>query len=191
MDYVIPLIGEAWDHRRRRRRRACAAAVTLFAVAGLAVTLAPGSSHPGPSSAVGFRIPNGTIRLSSGAAFSQSPYLGVHCSVPNSISCDEVGLAIWLRHPAYSVEASIAGAPLPLNWFGEEHRLGHLSKPRRAFDGYLHPAGIASRLHVRAVDGDMWYGSGTPSPMVWVLISYRDGHYALTHLRVPLNAGWG
>lgn len=191
MDYVIPLIGEAWDHRRRRRRRVSLLAATLLALAVLTAVFVSGLVRKTPSSVIGLRIPSGTIELTPSAAFSQSPYMGVHCSIPNSISCDEVGLAIWLRHPAYSVEASIAGAPFPLNWLGDERRLGYLSRPRRAFDGYLHPAGIVSRLHVQALSGGMWYGSGTPLPMVWVLINYGDGQLAVTHLRVPLNTGWG
>jgi hypothetical protein len=191
MDYVLPLIGEAWDHSRRRRRRGYLAAAVLLALVALAVVGVSMSPHPGARSGVGLRIPSGTIQISPSAAFTQAPYMGVHCPVANSIACDEVGLAVWLRRPAYSVDASIAGASLPLNWFGEEYRLRDLSRPRRAFYGYLHPAGIVSRLHVRGLTGAMWFGEGTPSPMVWVLINYGDGHRAVTHLRVPLMAGWG
>ena len=191
MDYVLPLIGEAWDHRRRRHRRLYLLALALLALAALASAVVAGGSRARPQSTIGLRVPSGAIRLSPSAAFSESPYMGVHCSVPNSISCDQVGLAIWLRRPAYSVEASIAGAPLRLNWFGDEHRLGKLSRPRRAFDGYLHPAGIVSRLHVTGSAAGMWYGTGTPLPMVWVLINYGAGRLVLTHLRVPLMAGWG
>lgn len=163
----------------------------LLALVALAVVGLPSSPHPGAKSGIGLPIPSGTIQLSPSAAFTQPPYMGVHCLDANSIACDEVGLAVWLRRPAYSVDASIAGASLPLNWFGEEHRLRDLSRPRRAFDSYLHPAGIVSRLHVRPVTGALWFGEGSPSPMVWVLIAYGDGHHALTRLRVPLMAGWG
>jgi hypothetical protein len=191
MNYVLPLIGEAWDHSRRRRRRGYVTMAALLALVALAVVSVPGSPRPGANVGVGLRIPSGTIQLSPTAAFTQAPYMGVHCPVANSIACDEVGLAVWLRRPAYSVDASIAGASLPLNWFGEEYPLGDVARSRRAFDGYLHRAGIVSRLHVRALSGAMWFGDGAPSAMVWVLINYRDGHHALTHLRVPLMAGWG
>jgi hypothetical protein len=191
MDYVIPLIGEAWEHRRRRRRRAYLAVAALLCMAAVGMEVAAGSPRIAPKLTVGFRVPSGTVQMSPSAVFSQAPYMGVHCPVPNSIACDQVGLAIWLRHPAFSVEASIAGATVPLDWFGDERRLGHLSKPRRAFDGYLQPAGIVRRLHVQPAPGRMWYGNGTPSPLVWVLIDYGTDHRVLTHLRVPLMAGWG
>jgi hypothetical protein len=191
MDYVVQLIGEAWDHHRRRRRRLYLAGATLLAVAAVAAAVVPGSAGTARNVTTGFSVPVGTIRISASAAFSQSPYMGVNCPVPNSISCDRVGLAVWLRHPAYSVDASIAGASFPLTWFGDEYRFGARRKPRRAFDGYLQPAGIMSRLHVRPTAGGIWDGNGTPYPMVWVLINYGEGHHALTHLRVPLMAGWG
>lgn len=190
MDYVIPLIGEAWDHRRRRHRRwSLAAAIVILsgAVVGLASVVIPA----GPRVVAGMLIPKTTVEMPSAAAFSQPPYMGVSCSVPNSVACDRVGLAIWLRRPAYSVDASIAGAPFRLDWFGDEYRFGRQSPPRRAFTGYLQPAGIVGRLHVRPLTGAMWYGSGNPLPMVWVLINYGRGRYVLTQLRVPLNTGWG
>jgi hypothetical protein len=37
--------------------------------------------------------------------FSQPPYVGVACPTANSIACDRVGLAIWLRRPAARVNA--------------------------------------------------------------------------------------
>jgi hypothetical protein len=193
MDYVIPLIDEAWDHHRRRHRRVYLAAAALLALAALVAAVAPGTSRTGlkGSPNVGVSVPKGTVRVSPSAAFSQAPYMGVNCPVANSIRCDQVGLAVWLRHPAYSVDASIAGAFVRLNWFGDEYRLGHLARPRRAFDGYLRPAGIVSRLHVRPVGGSMWYGDDTPSPTVWVLINYGADRHALTRLQVPLMAGWG
>jgi hypothetical protein len=77
-----------------------------------------------------------------------------------------------------------------MNRFGD--RLGSSSKPRREFDGYLQPAGIVSRLRVRPEGGpNMWMGDGTPFPTVALLIDYGRGRYVVTHLRVPLMAGWG
>jgi hypothetical protein len=160
-----------------------------MAAVGMAIAL--GSPRIAPKLTVGFKVPSGTVQMSPSAVFSQSPYMGVRCPVPNSIACDQVGLAIWLRHPAFSVEASIAGAAVSLNWFGDERRLGRLIKPQRAFDGYLHPAGIVTRLHVQPGPGSTWYGNETPSPLVWVLVDYGPGGRVLTHLRVPLMAGWG
>jgi SAM-dependent methyltransferase len=38
---------------------------------------------------------------------------------------------------------------------------------------------------------DLWQGDPTPYPVVWLLIDYGRGRHAVTHLRVPLSAGWG
>jgi hypothetical protein len=68
--------------------------------------------------------------------------MAVACHIPNSIACDRVGLAVWLRHPALSISATIAGAPLQLNnpdWSGPA-RHGR----RRMFAGFLHPAWIGT-----------------------------------------------
>jgi hypothetical protein len=100
--------------------------------------------------------------------------MGVSCPVANSIACDRVGLAVWLKRPAVTVTATIAGARLPLHTGGD--LADNLGGRGRAFDGYLQPAGIVSRLHVQPVDGNvisskhgrtrvtiahqMWFGEG-------------------------------
>jgi hypothetical protein len=124
----------------------------------------------------------------------------------NSIACDRVGLAVWLKRSAVSVNATIAGAPLALDWFGDERLLtpgvGH-----RDFDGYLQPAGIVSRLHVHPVEGSefltkhgrphvivshqMWFGAGNARPLIRLTIHYANGQTLITQLRVGLAAGWG
>lgn len=190
MSYVAPLIDEAWDHHRRRRRTYLKAGSVLALAAGLIFVMGRFPREVSPRTP-GLSIPVGTIRISPSVAFSEAPYMGVRCPGPNSIACDRIGLAVWLKHPAYSVVASIAGARVSLDWFGDQRLLGRLKGPRRTFDGYLQPAGIVSRLHVRAAAGDAWYGEGAPSPMVWVLINYGHEHHAITQLRVPLGAEWG
>jgi hypothetical protein len=189
VEYVSWLFREAWEHRRRRWRTvawigvaACAAAVLLYAIA------VPGSAPRVPA---GFDEPAGTITESPAVVFSQSPYMGVHCRVPNSIACDEVGLAIWLKRPADSVRASIDGRALVMDRFGNQ--LSSLARPRMEFDGYLRPAGVMSSMHVRPVPGttSTWLGDPTPFASVWLLVSYRSGRYVATHLQVPLAAGWG
>ena len=78
-----------------------------------------------------------------------------------------------------------------MNWFGDE-RVVTSRRPHTDFDGYLHPAGIVSTMHVHPMSGtSTWLGDGTPSPTVWLLIDYGHGRYVLTHLQVPLAAGWG
>jgi hypothetical protein len=188
MDHVLWLFDEAWERRRRRRRSLawvalvlCGAGVVIYALTR------PGSV---PTRPAGLREPAGTIVEAPSAVFSKPPYMGVRCQVPNSIACDEVGLAIWLRHPAYSVRASIDGRDLAMKRFGDT--LISTDKPRTAFDGYLRPAGIVSRMHVQPEPGTTsWYGNSTPFASVWVLIDYLSGPPVITHLRVPLMAGWG
>src|SRR3954465_2938663 len=40
-------------------------------------------------------------------ALQRAPYIGVSCRTPNSIACDRVGLAIWLRRPVARLTATI------------------------------------------------------------------------------------
>jgi hypothetical protein len=103
------------------------------------------------------------------------------------------------------VTATTAGAPVALDWFGDE-RLAR--DTAREFDGYLQPAGILSRLHIHSVEGtevltshgrtklinsnQMWFGeSDAAPPWIRLTIHYRDGQTLRTHLRVSLAAGWG
>jgi len=126
----------------------------------------------------------------------------VACPQPNAIACDRVGLAIWLKRPAISVTATIAGQPLKLDWFGEEPRFAS-NKPRTAFDGYLQPAGLTTRLHVKPTEGPSldpvcgcrigpeWYGGNAPEPIVRLEIQYPNHSRVFTQLHVGLAAGWG
>lgn len=118
--------------------------------------------------------------------------MGVACPVANSIACDRVGLAVWLRRPARAVTATIAGAPVALDWHGDQPPASGASGPRRAFDGYLQPAGIVTRLHVTPESGGLrWFGDGAPSPVVRFRIDYGHGRVVRTQQPVELAAGWG
>jgi hypothetical protein len=137
---------------------------------------------------------------------SRAPYIGVRCPVANSIACDRVALAVWLKHPAAKVSATIAGARLSLSPRSEIAYPG--DGPDRAFAGDLQPAEIVSRLHVRPVEGNvistkhgkahvgsrrrMWFGDGsTPPTRVRLTIHEPSGRTVVTSLRVPLGTGWG
>jgi hypothetical protein len=188
MEYVARLFGEAWGRQRRRRRTAAWLGLVLCAVAVLTYAVVRPRSAPAPPA--GIQEPAGTIAQSPSVVFSQPPYMGVRCPVPNSIACDRIGLAIWLKRPAYSVRASIDGRPLAMDRFGDQ--LISAARPRTEFDGYLRPAGIVSNMHVRAVPGtSTWLGDPTPFAAVWLLIDYGHSRYVTTHLQVPLMAGWG
>jgi len=188
MQYAVPLIGEARARQQRRRRSGALIALSVALVIAGAYLAEPHGS--GPALIEGFRVPAGTAVVSPSEAFSEDPYMGVRCPVANSIACDRVGLAIWLRRPAYSVIATIAGRPLAMNRFGDQFTGS--GRPRTEFDGYLRPAGIVTRMHVSPIPGThMWDGVGTPLVSVWLLINYGSGRHAVTHLGVPLSAGWG
>jgi hypothetical protein len=118
--------------------------------------------------------------------------MGVACDVPNSIACDRVGLAVWLRRPAFAVGATIAGAPLKLNdphwtWTERDGR-----QTLFVYAGFLQPAGLISRLHVVPEPRTpTWMGSNAPTPTVQFRIDYGHGKIVLTEEKVWLSAGWG
>ena len=124
--------------------------------------------------------------------FTQDPYMGVRCPQPNSIVCDRVGLAVWLRHPAAHVSATIAGQPLTLDWFGDERQVGPVPA-RSELDGYLQPAHLTTLLGVRPDRPGMWFccTASQPSPLVRLWITFADGSRVRTELPVPLSPGWG
>lgn len=123
-------------------------------------------------------------------AFAQDPYMGVACHIPNSVACDRVGLAVWLRQPAIAVSATIAGAPLKLN---DPQWSGPMRNGRRTrFAGFLQPAGLTSRLHVVAKSkSHVWLGNNAPTPLVRFRIDYGHGRTVATQADVWLSAGWG
>jgi hypothetical protein len=193
MEFVARLIGEARSRQRRRRLRLAWGIAAVLACA-LAVRAAEGTPDAlDPSARLARVSPRAFAVLAPSAVFTQEPYMGVRCPIANSIACDRVGLAIWLRHPAVHVTASIAGQPLVLDWFGDERRVGPLP-PRAELDGYLRPAHITTLLGVHPDSPGMWYGNRRapwPAPLVRLWITFADGKRATTKLRVNLSAGWG
>jgi hypothetical protein len=120
----------------------------------------------------------------AGALFTQRPQLGVACRVPNSIRCDRVALAVWLRRPADSVRAAIAGRRFRLEYQDS-------TTPERMYTGYLHPAGLADGpLRVPFTAGGRWFGEGNVSARVRIRVE-AGGRATTTVVRVPLRAGWG
>src|SRR4051794_16823944 len=98
------LIEEA--RRRTRKRRLLYAATAAMLLLTIAVVLAltrdlgPVSDRAQPSPA---------RSAPAQLALQRAPYLGVSCRTPNSIACDRVGLAIWLRRPVTRLTATING----------------------------------------------------------------------------------
>lgn len=174
------------QHLRHRRATIAALAALALAIAAYTTTRPPGTPRPRPSTTQPITLtPAATV-------LAQAPYMGVSCPVANSIACDRVGLAVWLRHPATSVTATIAGRLLNLDdptWAPGHPRHG----ARTAFTGFLQPAGIVSNLHVSTDAGsDRWYGSRFPvPPLVQLRILNPSGKTITTQLRVDLSPGWG
>src|SRR5438270_737090 len=106
---------------RSRSSLAAAAAVAVLVAAGCGDQDGRVASHtasPGPTTpgwAPGTVVLGGAPIPTADRVFSKDPYMGVACHVANSIACDRVGLAVWLRRPAIAVSASIAGAILKLD----------------------------------------------------------------------------
>jgi hypothetical protein len=188
-------LGVIKEARRRQRRRRLAVAFTLLAASGLTITIAFGARggatprHPQLRSRPGRT--SGAITPPA-AVFVQDPYMGVACHIPNSITCDRVGLAVWLRRPAITITATIAGAPLKLNDPGWSYVAHYGRKTVYVYAGFLQPAGLVTRLHITPeANTSTWLGSNAPSPIVRFRIDYGHGNIAVTQEHVWLSAGWG
>ena len=115
---------------------------------------------------------------------SRAPEVGVACPQANSIACDRVGLAVWLRRPAAGVTATIDGRSL------------RLRRPERRdgwYEGYLQPAGLLhGALRVTPDRGRYyWQGSHPKDAQVRVTIRRDDGSVERATRVVALRAGWG
>jgi hypothetical protein len=184
MEHIVPLIGEARDHQRWRRRRLL---LIVLAVAGIALAVyAAGELRTRPAATPAVPAAPGAVAQPPSEVLSRAPYMGVACPRANSIGCDRVGLAVWLKRPARSARAMIDGRSLHMSRFGNPPR------PGTEYAGYLVPAGIASRLRVHPLAGtSTWLGGRAPSATVRLVLGLSGGRHVVTHLRVPLMAGWG
>ncbi len=130
-------------------------------------------------------------RTQSGVAATaflrRDPYVGVSCPQPNSIACDRVGLAVWMRAPAAGVTAEIDGRPLRL------HAGGLGGQGPTYWEGYLQPAGpLAGPLKIGPDDGGTWWAGQAPkNARVLLRISRPGGAIDTTRLSVNVSPGWG
>lgn len=183
------VIEEARRRQRNRRLLLTGIAAAAILVAGLAHLGAGGAALRPRPTALHPRTATPKPPAGSNAMFAQPPSMGVACRVPNSIACDRVGLSVWLRRPAVSVDATIDGRRLRLDdplWSGPA-RDGR----RTRFAGFLQPAGIVGILHVRPDATDRWYGTNAPSTAVRLAIDYGRGRAAVADVSVLLTPGWG
>jgi hypothetical protein len=116
----------------------------------------------------------------------REPDLGVRCRRANSIACDRVGLAVWLRAPARRLTAIIDGRTFTLR--PPASRGGY-------WEGTLHHAGLlapGSALHVTPDRGRYhWEGRHPVRAVVHLGATEADGAPASTYVAVDLRPGYG
>jgi hypothetical protein len=124
---------------------------------------------------------------------ARSPFLGVmSCrGESNVITCDRVGLAVWLSTPATALDAWVGGKPVAM-----AIRPDSAEREGRGvfFEGHLHPAGLSSPgpLHVIPDGpGDYWAGGNPVVVPVRLVVHYQDGSSAVVTVRTELQPGWG
>jgi hypothetical protein len=115
---------------------------------------------------------------------SRAPYVGVSCRTANSIACDRVGVAVWLKRPAVGVTATIAGQRLTL-------------RPPRSregwWEGFLQPAGmIDGALRVTPDRGRFyWQGTHPRDVHLGIAVTRASADTHRTSMTVSLHPGWG
>jgi hypothetical protein len=157
------------------------AAIIIAAV--LAAVIAVAAVGDGAQRGAGPPSGGAPERVAPDTLLARAPHMGVSCRRPNSIACDRVGLAVWLREAASAVSAEIDGRRFRLDdpeWNGRP----------LSFVGYLRPAGLRDgELRVPA-RGNRWLGYGDVSARVRLWVT-GGGRVRMTELDVPLRAGWG
>ena len=119
-------------------------------------------------------------------------YMGVSCPEANSVSCDRVGLAVWLKEPAKTLVAEIEGRRLELVTPGEFVR-----GKGTGWEGHLQPAGLLDEGGPLAVERepgqppDYWSGRTPIEAEIRLTATYADGRSASKTIRAPLHPGWG
>jgi hypothetical protein len=115
---------------------------------------------------------------------SRAPYVGVSCRRANSIPCDRVGVAVWLKRPAVGVSATIAGHTLRL-------------RPPRSregwWEGFLQPAGmIDGALRVTPDRGrSYWQGTHPRDVHLRIAVTRASADTHRASMTVSLHPGWG
>jgi hypothetical protein len=180
------LFDEAWTRARRRRRWSIAVVATIV----LASVVLVATRNPDHATLAGRPpvAPHAAVLV-----LPRAPGMGVACpGAPNSIACDRIGLAVWLRAAPAHLVASIGRRSVVLR---DRHIA--LCAPRRPcgvyYTGYLQPAGLLNgALAVRPDRGRYYWAGGHPvTGKLHLVATYRDGRTAQTTRRVPLSPGWG
>jgi hypothetical protein len=111
---------------------------------------------------------------------AQRPTAGVACpNRPNVTTCGRVGIGVWLKRPARSVEVSIDGMSLRL------HAGGFGGTGPTYWEGY-------ARLDLRRLGiPPVWIGARPTVFLMLHLVVRYPGRTASGRVRVQLRAGWG
>ena len=172
------------DRARARQRRRLGIAAVIATCAAVAVSLIIGRiGDLWTGRAPTLSVPS---QVAPAGVFSQAPDMGVAC---HSGACDSVGLAVWLRRPAVSVSATIAGHRFDLTT-GQARPFAPQT-PRKMFVGYLAPLQLATGMRLVNGPPSTWPTANSPHPLVLLRITYRSGRMVMTRLRVPVQPGWG
>ena len=115
------------------------------------------------------------------------PYMGVACPTANSIACDRIGLAVWLRQPALTVTATIADRHLRLRPSGPE------GDGATYWEGYLQPAGLLDGPLKVTPDRGRYFWRSKHARYAALALTIEGHHGVVRHLllRQWLAAGWG
>ncbi|HEX4033760.1 MAG TPA: hypothetical protein VHX66_04890 [Solirubrobacteraceae bacterium] len=163
--------------RGRRRRLALLAATAALAGSSIGAGVLAGAGAHVLSS------------VEPGALLAQAPRIGITCGAP---SCDRLGVAVWLRRPARSVSASLAGRHVTLRAaLAAAFQPGPAAR-RTMFVGYLHAPSVFA--HLTLGPGQLWAPTSSarwPAPRLRINVALRAGGYETTALPVPLQLGWG
>ena len=149
--------------------------------------------HTGPGRTLRRFLPLGTGNRRCGRPpphrrllLRRAPYLGVRCLTPNSISCDTVALAVWLRAPIRNLTATIDGRTFTLR---------PPASPNGHWEGTLHPAGLRTPGAALRVTSDRgghyWAARHTVRTVVHLSATEADGARVSTRVEVGLHPGYG
>jgi hypothetical protein len=181
------VIEEARRRARQRRRRWALIAAGALLACGAYVLVARAGDGPVAPAAWNSGQP---ILVPSTSALAKQPYVGVSCPEPNSIACDRIGIGVWTRAPASSIDATIAGHTIRLDdesWTtgrGGVFVAGYLQVPGLLHDGPLAVKPDRSR--------DRWIGTGqSVETDLRLVFTGHDGLRRATTVRIQLAAGWG
>jgi hypothetical protein len=202
MEFVVKLLGEAWEHRRRRQRT-FAAGVMLVAVA-VAVAVAAGlllgrSDHaPGQAVGAGYQFERSSRVLAYyDVAYPLSqgsmPISMCRASAPQSGACESIFFALVVKRPATSVVVSFGGLVVKLNRPrikpGTTMRSGLKLRTGAVFGGNL-PTVTLLKTNARAVPGVRPAIGRSGYATFRALITYADGTRISTNSRQYLRRGW-